>query len=57
MQGGDLHDALHLSNQITWNTGGKQLAAQIALGLHELHLQRVSGFLRSCLMPVRKMVR
>ncbi|CAL8461195.1 g726 [Coccomyxa elongata] len=41
MEGGDLHDALHLSNQITWNTGGKQLAAQIALGLHELHLQRV----------------
>ena len=42
MQGGDLHDALHSTHQITWGTGGRQLAAQIAMGLHELHLQRVS---------------
>ncbi|CAK0777090.1 hypothetical protein CVIRNUC_004450 [Coccomyxa viridis] len=41
MEGGDLHDALHMHHPITWDAGGRELAVQIALGLHELHTQKV----------------
>ena len=43
MQGGDLHDALHVGkSRLEWKAGGCRLAAQIALGLSKLHARKVS---------------
>ena len=42
MQGGDLHDALHVGkSRLEWKSGGCRLAAQIALGLSKLHARKV----------------
>ncbi|CAL5224945.1 g7714 [Coccomyxa viridis] len=42
MEGGDLHDALHIGEKrIEWKAGGCRLAAQIALGLSKLHQRKV----------------
>jgi len=48
LQGGDLHDALHNSSELTWRDKGRLLAAQIALGVHELHTHKVGSPCQSC---------
>ena len=50
LQGGDLHDALYNSSEIAWKDKGQVLAAQIALGVHELHSQQVRGPCQSNLL-------
>ena len=43
LQGGDLHDALHVGqSRLEWKSQGCRLAAQIALGLSKLHARKVS---------------
>ena len=43
LQGGDLHNALHVGkSRLEWKAGGCRLAAQIALGLSKLHARKVS---------------
>ena len=44
IQGGDLYNALYDDIPLTWRSGGRDIALQIADGLHQLdtHTRRVS---------------